>query len=180
MMTPEGAVISSVKCDGEILKDFLPFAFELGCCGAWIETEHPCRIYPDAKDCVNEHDYTVENMPHFESFNQISVRLADFETASEVSKRIKEKFGDNLNPLQNDVIIDIVSAGVDKAQGLYILMKHLGAKYEDVIAVGDNVNDADMLREFKSYAMANGVDMIKELADGITVGITELIEKEMN
>ena len=119
-------------------------------------------------------------MPHFESFNQISVRLADFETASEVSKRIKEKFGDKLNPLQNDVIIDIVSAGVDKAQGLYILMKHLGARYEDVIAVGDNVNDADMLREFKSYAMANGVDMIKELADGITVGITELIEKEMN
>ena len=34
--------------------------------------------------------------------------------------------------------------------------------------------------EFKSYAMANGVDMIKEIADDITEGIAELIEKEMN
>ena len=68
---------------------------------------------------------------------------------------------------------------MNKAKGLYRLMDITGAKYEDVIAVGDNINDEDMLREFRSYAMANGVPYIKEIANDITEGITELIEKEL-
>jgi hydroxymethylpyrimidine pyrophosphatase-like HAD family hydrolase len=36
-----------------------------------------------------------------------------------------------------------------------------------------------MIREFYSYAMANGVDEIKALANGIVSDVTEIIEKEI-
>jgi hydroxymethylpyrimidine pyrophosphatase-like HAD family hydrolase len=77
------------------------------------------------------------------------------------------------------VCIDIVRYDIDKAKGIYLLLDILGADYEDVIAVGDNINDRAMIEEFRSYAMANGVELIKELADYVTDGITELIENEM-
>ena len=68
---------------------------------------------------------------------------------------------------------------MNKAKGLYILMDILGAEYGDIIAVGDNVNDRAMIEEFRSYAMENGVDAIKELADYTVSSVTELIEKEI-
>ena len=55
----------------------------------------------------------------------------------------------------------------------------VGGEKTDVMAVGDNVNDEAMIREFYSYAMENGVDSVKNLADRITVSIEELIEKEL-
>ena len=58
-------------------------------------------------------------------------------------------------------------------------MEFFGGKYEDVITVGDNINDTDMLREFRSYAMESGVESVKALADGIVSNVTEIFEKEM-
>ena len=58
-------------------------------------------------------------------------------------------------------------------------MEFFGGKYEDVITVGDNINDTDMLREFRSYAMESGVESVKTLADGIVSNVTEIFEKEM-
>ena len=68
---------------------------------------------------------------------------------------------------------------MDKAKGIYMLLDILGAKYEDVIAVGDNINDLAMIKEFRSYAMDNGVELIKDLADSTVSSVTELIEKEL-
>ena len=102
-----------------------------------------------------------------------------FEEAAKVTAAIKEKFGDVLNPLQNGNCIDIVSVNMNKAKGIYKFIELLGAEYSDVITVGDNINDKDMIKEFRSYAMENAVPLIKELADYETSGITELIEREL-
>ena len=67
----------------------------------------------------------------------------------------------------------------DMAEPFIIKFTILSAKKEDIIAVGDNINDTHMIAEFRSYAMANAVDSIKELADFITPGVAELIEKEL-
>ena len=48
------------------------------------------------------------------------------------------------------------------------------------VMLGDNSQiDIDKTREMVAYAMENGVDSVKELADYVTPGIAELIEKEM-
>lgn len=179
VMKTDGTVISDIRCDSGLTVPLLKLLFELGCPWGHIQTSFSCRVYADEKDCQDEDEYTLENMPEMPYFNQISTMLPDFETAAKVTECIRERFGDKLNPLQNGICIDIVRADMNKAKGLYILMEHLCARYEDVIAVGDNINDSDMIREFRSYAMENGVHSIKALADFVTPGVAELIEKEL-
>lgn len=180
LMKTDGSVVSDIRCDGSLVRPLLTLLFKNGCPCGNIDTEFPCRVYADSNDCKEEYEYTLDNMPEVSYFNQISTYMPDCEGAARLTECVKEHFGDRLNPLQNGICIDIVRADMNKAKGLYILMDYLGAKYDDVIAVGDNINDRDMISEFKSYAMENGVDSIKELADFITPGVTELIEKELS
>lgn len=175
ILDSDGKVVSEVRCDGALVKPLLALMFSCGCPWGNVLTDFPCRVYENETDG----EYTLQNMPDIKYFNQISTMLPDFESASEVTEKIKEHFGGILNPLQNGRCIDVVRADINKAKGILRLMETVGAEYGDVITVGDNVNDADMLEYFRSYAMANGVDSIKALADDITESITELIYKEL-
>lgn len=124
--------------------------------------------------------FLLENCPTVDYFNQVSVLLSSIEDASVVVEKIKKKYAKWLNPLQNGKIIDIVPTGINKAQGMYRVMEFFGGTYGDVITVGDNVNDIDMIREFRSYAMKNGVEEARNLADGIVSDVMELLEKELS
>jgi len=183
IMKPDGEIVFEDRIDGALAKPFLEFLFSQGCPWGYVQTSFPCRVYA-SEDIEKEDDddegYTLETMPKIEYFNQINTALRDFDEAAKVTVAIKEKFGDVLNPLQNGTCIDIVSVNMDKAKGLYKLIDLLGAKYNDLIAVGDNVNDKDMIREFRSYAMENAVPLIKELANFETPSVTDLIERELN
>lgn len=178
IMKPDGEIIAESRCDGSLALPLLEFIFSIGCEWASVKTEPEFNI--DLRDGERlEDEFTLETMPGVTYFNQISTILPDDAEAKRVTDAIREKFGDKLNPLQNGRCIDIVSAEMNKAAGLYRLLETVGGKYEDMIAVGDNINDAHMIAEFRSYAMENAVQSIKDIADDITPGITELIEKEM-
>lgn len=121
----------------------------------------------------------LQDMPELAYFHQIGVQFESFERAAEAVRRIREAYGEFLNPLQNGICIDVVPKGVNKAQALYRVMEFYGGSKEDIIAVGDNINDADMLREFRSYAMASGVESVQSLADGIVTDVSEVIDLEL-
>ena len=92
---------------------------------------------------------------------------------------MQAEFSEILNPLLNGRVIDIGAAGVDKAAGIRKLLEFWDMEEESVIAVGDNVNDRDMIREFNAYAMENGVEEIKTLAGKVTSNVTDMIRKEL-
>ncbi|MBR0365827.1 MAG: HAD family phosphatase [Clostridia bacterium] len=65
-----------------------------------------------------------------------------------------------------DNFLDIVATGASKAEGLKQLAAMLGVK--ETYAVGDNMNDAEMLRAAtQSYAVANAEPSVKAAADEI-------------
>lgn len=179
IIKPDGERVHDVRCSGDIAVPLLELLFECGCRWGHVQTDFPCRVFADKEDCTTGGQYTLENVPEIRFFNQINTLLPDYETAEKVTAIVKDRFGDLLNPLQNGECIDIVRADVDKAKGIYSLLDIVGAEYKDVIAVGDNINDSAMIKEFRSYAMANGVDVIKDMADSIVSSVTELIEKEI-
>jgi len=84
--------------------------------------------------------------------------------------------------------IDILEKGVSKARGLHILAEELGIKREEIVAVGDNFNDIDMIKYAGlGVAMGNAPQEVKQAArkvisnndgDGIAVLIKSLIYKE--
>ncbi|MBR6551598.1 MAG: HAD-IIB family hydrolase [Clostridia bacterium] len=178
ILTTDGKILKEDKIEASILKPLLDFLFSCGVTWAAIQSGRSYVIDEDDNERF-DHEFTRETLPELTYFSQVSTIFPDNEKAQEVTNEIKEKFGDVLNPLQNGRCIDIVSATMNKAQGLYDYLELVGGKYDDMITVGDNINDTHMIKEFRSYAMANGVQSIKDIADYEIVGITELIEKEL-
>lgn len=175
IMRPDGEIVRDTRCDKSLTRPLLRLLFEENCPWGEVHAASPFMVYAEKTD----EGFTLEKMPEIPYFTQVSTMLDDFESAEKVTKSIRDKLGDKLNPLQNGRCIDIVRHDMNKAKGLYLLAEIVGAEYDDIIAVGDNINDMDMIKEFRSYAMENGVDCVKEAATYITKGITELIEKEM-
>lgn len=67
-----------------------------------------------------------------------------------------------------DRYLDIVASGVSKGTGLVKLAGILGIKPENTYAVGDNMNDIDMLKAAgHSYAVANSEQAVKDTADEV-------------
>ena len=178
ILTTDGKILKEDRIDGDILKPILDFIFSLGADWAAIQSDRSYIIDENDNDRLPD-EFTRKTLPDLKYFNQVSTILEDEEEALMVTNAIKEQFGDKLNPLQNGRCIDIVSSKMNKAQGLYDYLELIGGKYEDMITVGDNINDTHMIKEFRSYAMANGVQSIKDIADYVTEGITELIEREI-
>lgn len=178
ILTTDGKILKEDRIDGDILKPILDFIFSLGADWAAIQSDRSYIIDENDNDRLPD-EFTRKTLPDLKYFNQVSTILEDEEEALMVTNAIKEKFGDKLNPLQNGRCIDIVSVTMNKAKGLYDYLELVGGKYEDMITVGDNINDTHMIKEFRSYAMANGVQSIKDIADYETLGITELIEREI-
>jgi HAD superfamily hydrolase (TIGR01484 family) len=58
---------------------------------------------------------------------------------------------------------------VSKAEGMKVLCQHFGVNLKEVVAIGDDMNDIDMLREAgMGVAMGNAKDLVKAAADTVT------------
>ena len=179
----EGKVLYATRCESVDLTALIKRLLALGATFTHVAADEYVCAVADMKDCPyfvpQEKCRLVENIPAFPYFYQVSVEFSTPEEAEPLVALIREEYGEYLTPLQNGRCIDIVPVGVNKAQGLYRVMDFFGCSYEDVIAVGDNVNDEDMIKEFRSYAMNNGVDSIKKLANAVVYDVSEIIEKEI-
>jgi len=178
ILTTDGKILKEDRIDGDILKQLLDFLFSLGADWATIQSDRSYIIDENDNDRLPD-EFTRKTLPNLKYFIQVSTILEEDEEAEKVTNAVREKFGNKLNPLQNGRCIDIVSSRINKAKGLYDYLELVGGKYEDMITVGDNINDTHMIKEFRSYAMANGVQSIKDIADYETESVIELIEREI-
>ena len=179
----EGALWYRAECKDVSVRDFCADLLVWGCPYAHVMGDrYACAVTDREKrprGASEDKSFPPDGLPYFDYITQVSVRLPSVEEASAVAERVRADYGTRLTPLLNGKSVDIVPCGVNKAEGLFRVMEHYGAAHGDVIAVGDNVNDADMIRAFRSYAMANGVEEIKALADETVADVTDLIRKEL-
>ena len=186
ILNNKNEVVHKDCCDPDMLVPLIEYLYELGCSVGLVQSVDFFDVFPSEESRAGlDRDYsgtwyTLNTIPQLPYYTQVSTwRPTEAEVAA-VAAKVRERFGEYFNPMQNGLNIDIVRADVNKAKGLYRLMEMLGASYDDVITVGDNVNDYDMIKEFRSYAMDSGVQSIKDLADFTTPGVAELIRREMN
>lgn len=149
-----GATIYEARCNTVLISEFVKELLSWSCRFVHIYGEwHLCvaEKYEDFPSYVSEDCRCLfEDLPPIDYFNQISIRFPSVEESSDIVEKIRKKYEKWLNPLQNGRCIDIVPRGVDKAQGMYRVMEFFGGTCENVITVGDNINDIDMIREFRS------------------------------
>lgn len=95
-------------------------------------------------------------------------------------EQIKQEFEGKFQVMQCTVPIfgegsgELVIPGIHKALAIADLLEHLGMSREDTIAIGDGMNDAEML-EFCAIgiAMGNAKPALKDIADDITATVEE-------
>ena len=121
----------------------------------------------------------LDEFDQIKPFTQLSTVCRDVQLAEELTDLINEKFAGKVTALRNGYCIDIVPHGVNKATGVEDLLLVFGGSHDDVATVGDNSNDYDMIKAFRSYAVANAIDSIKEIATHVVTDLAELVEKEL-
>ena len=70
--------------------------------------------------------------------------------------------------------LELVPLGIDKAQSLAVLLRHIGTSREKMVAIGDGYNDVSMI-EFAGLgvAMANAQEPVRKAADRVTLSNDE-------
>ena len=167
------------QCDSVDVKALVADIFAWGANSLYVNYEDQCILLGTA-ECREPYEYIApEDMPPINAFYKMATFFATPEEAEAMAARIREKYGDKVNPLQNWWCVDIAPFGVDKATGIRELCAHYGVAEEDVIAVGDNLNDVAMIEAFYGYAMGHGSPELIEKADAVTDSVTHLILKEL-
>ena len=133
--------------------------------------------------------------------NTTAIEVGDFDTydftpspkAMIVSKsedvpmyqaQLKEVIGDETYIAQSQpYLIEIMPKGINKAHSLELLCEKLDISKDEVMACGDNTNDAEMvIWAGTGVAMANAVDSLKAVSEYVckkerSYGVAEAIEK---
>jgi hypothetical protein len=122
---------------------------------------------PESRDSMHNAAYLVRNS----ALRQATLRdLQGVQTPIEVAALEQRETVESLaatlhHPLLHDVtslsgphaaMLEIIAAGVSKASALHVLCARFGVAIQDTLAIGDNVNDLEMLHAAgTSVAMAN-------------------------
>lgn len=128
----------------------------------------------------------IDNVDELEIY-KVGIFVDDSEQSIIMTKKIKEIEG--ISAYKSlDNLFDIVPDGVDKGSALEQLGELLNVKREEIMAIGDNENDINMLKYAgMGIAMENSEDQIKEISDyvtsnndedGVYHGIVKFIEIE--
>ena len=127
--------------------------------------------------------FTADEFLAYESFNKAMV-LGEASILDSLKDRYPSDFLDFYSPVRSQPVIgEFLVKGVSKASGLKALAERLGIDAEHVMAIGDQLNDLEMLEwAGLGVAMGNAVTRIKEVSDVVTssndeAGVAPAIQK---
>ena len=130
-----------------------------------------CAIY-DGQDTSRDGKWvTADKLSELESFTQVDTHFESEEQAKEFASKVNAQFHKYVNGFQNGANVDIVPFGVNKTSGItnFIKLKEISA--EQVVPVGDNYNDLNMIDAFDGYVVDTSpkeiLDKYKKQCDGI-------------
>lgn len=110
--------------------------------------------------------------------------IAEPDEIDKIWQEVAAEFGDKMYITKSKAnYLEMANPTVNKGMALAFLADKLNIHREQVMAVGDSLNDLDMI-EYAGFgvAMGNAADKVKELAQAVTLrndedGVAEAIEK---
>lgn len=170
----EGKILRNIEIPDEklgkaisLMKEYrLPFVME----GADY-------LYADAEDFVGDRFWGFLQHTMGEELLPVCGNEKNWHVNKFSINRGDQSLYEILGGMQNDFEImlhqgeftELVPKGNNKASGIAFVMEHLGIHREDTFAIGDSINDKDMI-EFAGtgIVMGNGTEIVKQSADFIT------------
>lgn len=95
--------------------------------------------------------------------------MCEPEICERLESRLRAEFSDVRVVRSSSILVEIMEQSVSKAQGMEVLLAHMGISPEDAIAFGDHYNDIEML-DFVGLgvAMQNAPEEIQKRASAVT------------
>lgn len=131
---------------------------------------------------VREVDFLTETKDDDEIFKIVLEEEKD--VLDKITSQIPKELFEEYNIIRSvDFMLEFMKKGCNKAIGIEKLADHLGISREEIVAIGDAINDKEMI-EYAGLgvAMGNAEDEIKMLANFITKsneedGVAYVIDK---
>lgn len=117
-------------------------------------------------------NYYYPNQVELKSFNQMptnaritKLTLWSDQSTSTLAKEFNRDFSERIHVTTSGFkFTDVLPYGVNKADGLKYFLRYFDLSGDDLIAFGDGMNDAEMMKLAKfSYAMANADKDLKQI-----------------
>ena len=106
----------------------------------------------------------IETLP--KKINQLALDFATPEEAQTAASIINARFGTQIFAQKNTHSVDIVTAGINKAQGVENLLRVMDWRGK-VFVIGDESNDLPMIKKFGGYTVATAKDFVKREVRGV-------------
>lgn len=175
----DGCLCYEAVADGSILPELLSiFIAHNGHLPAFGRQLNRYEITDTPKEQQDEiHYITLDEVKKYRFFNQADTHFDNEETARALSREIDRCFDGKITSHVNSININSVPYGISKSSGLEAVCKLTGVAHEDCIAIGDDYNDIEMIRDFNGFTLPNGRKEVKAIARKIVAGIDELVDE---
>lgn len=106
--------------------------------------------------------------------NKFSADIMPDSNFEAVRKELEDEMDFLVHPGDKFQVVEFIPKGTSKATGIHKLCELLGVDVKDTYALGDSVNDLDMIEAVgHGIAMGNGTKQIKEIAEYVTAPLHE-------
>ena len=99
--------------------------------------------------------------------NQFALLFETPDEALAATNTLNDKFGERIHAQKNTYSVDIVAAGIDKAQGVGNLLRIMNWSAAAVHVIGDESNDLPMIRRFGGCTVSTAKAFVKREATTI-------------
>ena len=186
----DGTPIFSASLTPEVMKKVAVFAKERGLYSQFYK-DHKILVEKVTDGTTIDPDLantTAIEVGDFDTYeftpSPKAMIVAPPEDVARYQAELREVIGDETYIAQSQpYLIEIMPKDINKAHSLELLCDRLGITKDEVMACGDNTNDAEMvIWAGTGVAMANAVDALKEVSEYVceeerSYGVAEAIEK---
>ncbi len=167
-----------------LAKEFCKYSIEKGIFGIlegvekmFYTGEYYGEYQPEEADWVR---FDTENLDEIVADDAL---VEKFTVLGQVPTDVTDRLGGDCVLLQHSSYAEIIVGGCSKSRAMHYAMEFLGIPQKRSIAMGDSMNDFDMIEKAGiGVAMGNAVPEIKDIADMITedvnsAGVASALEK---
>ncbi len=177
----EGRVIRNLLLDHGLVARTVPRLENIGCAVVLEGPEYlsyrqkgrATAFYQVLSRLHSEYPQRIKEMePDRDDANKISVRIADPRAFEALVQELKKDF--SVVRYESFPFVEMMPAGINKADGIEALITHLGIPRSHTYAFGDGPNDLEML-QYVQYgtAMGNSEESVLKVARYKTEGMWE-------